>query len=305
MRKSGALSIYALILAGAGVPVAWADEGPGAQALNNLATNYCEKCHNTTDWAGSLAMDSLDLAHTDQDPEVWEKAIVKLRGRLMPPAGEKQPDQAEVDAVIHYLETSLDDAAKERAAAKPERVGHVPIQRLNRTEFASSVRDLVGVQVDPKQILPTEIEVEGFSNISGALGISPSFMEQYLSAARHIAQRAVGEPIPKMSSVFYGGGGGGGGQAGPGSPTQLSHKDGYPIGTRGGVSFTHVFPADGEYRFNFLDADSFDAGLYPRGMETTATLVVLVDGAEVARRELGGPEDLAIADRDGPTGRTA
>ena len=317
MRASGLLSKYALVLAGACMPMALLGLAAGvAQAqesvspapdkvLTDLATNTCEKCHNTTDWAGSLAMDSLDLGHIDQDPEVWEKAITKLRGRLMPPAGEKQPDQAEVDAVVHYLETSLDAAAKVRAAAKGEPVGHVPIQRLNRTEFAASVRDLIGVQVDPKQVLPTEIEVEGFSNISGALGISPSFMEQYLSAARRVAQRAVGEPIPKTASVFYGGGGGGGGQAGPGSPTQLSHKDGYPLGTRGGVSFTHVFPADGEYRFNFMDADSFDAGLYPRGMETAATLVVLVDGVEVARRELGGPDDLAVADRDGPKGRVA
>src|SRR5690348_2007534 len=195
MRKSGALSKYALMLAGACVPVAWlglpagaagAAEGPPAtptqeaasapppgvnKPLNDLATNFCEKCHNTTDWAGSLAMDSMDLAHTDQDPDVWEKAIVKLRGRLMPPAGEKQPDQGEIDAVIHYLETSLDAAAQEQVADKKEQVGHVPIQRLNRTEFAASVKDLIGVQVDPKQILPTEIEVEGFSNISGALGI--------------------------------------------------------------------------------------------------------------------------------------
>ena len=309
MRKSGALSKYALILAGACVPVAWgdapADASPGAQALNNLATNYCEKCHNTTDWAGSLAMDSLDLTHTEQDPEVWEKAIVKLRGRLMPPAGKKQPDQAEIDAVVHFLETSMDAAAKDQAAAKSEPVGHVPIQRLNRTEFAASVRDLIGVQVDPKQVLPTDIEVEGFSNISGALGVSPTFMEQYLSSARHVAQLAVGEPVPRSESVFYRGGGGGGGQAGPGSPTQLTHKDGYPLGTRGGVSFTHVFPADGEYRFNFQDADSFDAGLYPRGMETAATLVVLVDGLEVGRRELGGPDDMSVADRDGPKGRIA
>jgi mono/diheme cytochrome c family protein len=317
MRESGLLARCALVLAGTCVPVAWLGLSAGVaqgqeavspgpdKVLNDLATNSCEKCHNTTDWAGSLAMDSLDLSHTDQDPEVWEKAITKLRGRLMPPAGEKQPDQAEVDAVIHYLETSLDAAAKDQAAAKAERVGHVPIQRLNRTEFAASVRDLVGVEVDPKQVLPTEIEVEGFSNISGALGISPSFMEQYLSAARRVAQRAVGEPSPKTASVFYGGGGGGGGQAGPGSPTQLTHKDGLPLGTRGGVSFTHVFPADGEYRFNFMDADSFDAGLYPRGMETAATLVLLVDGVEVARRELGGPDDLAVADRDGPKGRVA
>jgi hypothetical protein len=161
------------------------------------------------------------------------------------------------------------------------------------------------VQVDPKQILPTEIEVEGFSNIAGALNVSPTFMEQYLSAARHVAQLAVGEPLPKRATVFFGGGGGGGGQAGPGSPTQLAHKDGYPLGTRGGVSFTYVFPADGEYRFNFLDADSFDAGLYPRGMETAATLVILVDDVEVARREIGGSQDLAVADRDGPAGRKA
>jgi hypothetical protein len=331
MRKSRALSKYALMLAGACVPVAWvglaqgqqtaptvapptpAQDAPAAEAgspevsnpLSTIATNFCEKCHNTTDWAGSLAMDSLDLGHVDQDPEVWEKAITKLRGRLMPPAGKKQPDQAEIDSVIHFLETSLDTAAQEQAAAKQEHVGHVPIQRLNRTEFAASVRDLVGVQVDPKQVLPTDIEVEGFSNISGALGISPTFMEQYLSSARHVAQLAIGEPIPRSEAVFYRGGGGGGGQAGPGSPTQLAHKDGYPLGTRGGVSFTHVFPADGEYRFNFQDADSFDAGLYPRGMETTATVVFLVDGVEVGRRELGGPDDMAVADRDGPKGRIA
>ena len=83
------------------------------------------------------------------------------------------------------------------------------------------------------------------------------------------------------------------------------HKDGYPLGTRGGVSFTHVFPADGEYRFNFMDGDSVDAGLYPRGMETAATLVILVDGVAVARRDLGGPDDLTLADRDGPKGRSA
>ena len=92
---------------------------------------------------------------------------------------------------------------------------------------------------------------------------------------------------------------------GPDPPRSLTHKDGYPLGTRGGVSFTHVFPADGEYRFNFQDADSFDAGLYPRGMETAATLVVLVDGLEVGRRELGGPDDMSVADRARPKGRIA
>ncbi len=321
MRRSGALFKYVLMLAGACVPLIGLALSPGAAStevthgqgavnaaaiqpaaskpFDDMVSHYCVKCHNVTDWAGGLAMDALDLGHPDQDAETWEKAINKLRGRLMPPAGHKQPDQADVDASIGYLETSID------AAAKVPRVGHVPIQRLNRTEFAASVKELLGVDVDPKQILPTEIEVEGFDNIAGALVTSPSFLEQFLSATRHVAQRAVGEPVPKLESVFSGGGGGGGGQAGPGSPTQYSHKDGYPLGTRGGVSFTHVFPADGEYHINFQDGDSIDAGLYPRGMETPATLVILVDGREVARREIGGPEDLAIADRDGPQGRSA
>ncbi len=262
-----------------------------------LLENNCAKCHNSTDWAGSLAFDTEDVGHPGQDVEVWEKAIGKLRGRLMPPAGEKQPTQADVDSFVSYLETSVD------AAEKQPGVGHVPLQRLNRVEFATTVQGLIGVDIDPKQFLPTEIEVEGFSNIAGALGMSPSFLEQYLSAARKVAQVAVGEPQPKMEKVFSGGGGGGGGQAGPGSPAQLTHKDGYPLGTRGGVSFTHVFPADGEYRFNFHDGDSIDAGLYPHGMETSATLLLLVDGVEVARRELGGPDDLTLADRDGPPGR--
>jgi mono/diheme cytochrome c family protein len=297
---------YVLIVAGAlSAHVAHSEEAAGTaagpQRFADLMSNNCAKCHNTTDWAGGLALDTLDLAHPGQDAEEWEKAIGKLRGRLMPPAGEKQPSQPDIDAFVSYLETSIDSSVK---AAKRAHVGHVPIQRLNRVEFAATVKNLVGVDVDPKQILPTEIEVEGFNNIAGALGISPAFMEQYLSAARKVAQKAVGEPIPKMASVFSGGGGGGGGQAGFGSITQYIHKDGYPLGTRGGVQFVHTFPADGEYRINFLEGDSIDAGLYPRGMETAATLVVLVDGKEVARREIGGHEDLSIADRDGPQGRS-
>src|SRR5690606_16711333 len=84
--------------------------------------------------------------------------------------------------------------------------------------------------------------------------------------------------------------------------SQTSHLEGFPLGTRGGMRFTHVFPSDGEYRFSILD---IDAGLYPRGMETTATLVLLVDGVEAARVDTGGREDLELADRDGPEGRAA
>ena len=247
MRKSGALSRSVLMLAGACAPLACLalspDAAPVPQAASpgtpkvftDMVNTRCVKCHNSTDWAGSIAMDTMDLDHASQDPEVWERAIAKLRGRLMPPAGAPQPAQTDVDSVADYLEATID------AATKVNQVGHVPIQRLSRNEFATSVKDLVGVDVDPKQVLPTEIEVDGFSNIAGALVISPSFMEQYLSVARKVAQRAIGEPVPKMASVFYRGGGGGGGQAGPGSPSQITHKDGYPLGTRVIAPFTMGF----------------------------------------------------------------
>jgi hypothetical protein len=311
MPRSGALFGYGFMRAGACGAVVWfalsagvaqaqaAASADPTQPYRDMIHNICDKCHNTTDWAGGFAFDTLDLSHPGQDPEIWETAVTKLTGRLMPPAGQKQPSQAVVDHFIGYLDNALDASAKDRG------VGHVPLERLSRDEFAASVKGLLGVDIDPKQALPTEIEVDGFSNIARALTVSPTFMQQYLIAARHIAETAVGEPLPKMETVFSGGGGGGGGQAGLGDPNQYTHKDGYPLGTRGGVSFTHVFPTDGLYRFSFHDGDSLDAGLYPRGMETRATMVVLVDDKEVARREIGGPEDLTLADRDGPKGRVA
>ena len=324
MRKNGVFSGYLLkrpatgqramrvrrsTLALACAPLAWlalaspAVLGQAAaptvsKANSELVQTFCVKCHNSEDWAGSLDMDALDLNHAGQNPEVWEKAINKLRGRLMPPAGQKQPAQGDIDKLVGYLEKSVD------AAAKESRIGHVPIQRLNRTEFAASVKGLIGVDIDPKQALPSDIEVEGFNNVAGALGISPSFMEQYLSSARRAAHKAVGEPIPKMASTFYAANGGGGG--GPGfNNGQVNHHDGFPLGTRGGMSFTHVFPADGEYRFDFLDADNLNAGLYPFGMLTEATMVILVDGVEVARRNVGGADDLALTDREAQKGREA
>src|SRR5690606_33552221 len=121
-----------------------------------------------------------------------------------------------------------------------QRVGHVPIQHLNRIEFAATIRSLIGVDIDPRQALPSEVEIEGFSNIAEALAVSPTFMEQYLSATRRAVRLAVGEPVPKMSKVFLA------------APTSDNRPAAFPLGTRGnaggtrapGLSFTHVFPAD-------------------------------------------------------------
>jgi mono/diheme cytochrome c family protein len=308
MRKHGALFGSGLRLTGAVVPLVWlALSAPVAHAqaakpdlksLKKVITDTCVKCHNTEDWAGSLALDTMDLSHAGQDPEVWEKAITKLRGRLMPPAGKQQPSQAQVDSLVRYLESSVD------SAAKTQHVGYVPVQRLNRSEFANTVKSLIGVSLDARQALPTEIEVEGFNNIASALAMSPSFLEQYISAVRKAVRLAVGEPVPKLAKVTI--------------PAKAAPPYAYPLGTRGSaprrggfgggggaITFTHVFPADGEYRFGVMDGDNIDMGLYPRGAENPATLVILVDGVEVARKVVGGTEYLTLADRDGPAGEKA
>src|SRR5215831_2663909 len=113
MRKRGILFRNTVIRAVTGGPFAWlalsaagvaygqqpANPAPD-QPVTHLVTTYCVKCHNTEDWAGSLALDSLDPSHPGSDEETWEKAIGKLRGRLMPPAGQKQPPQGDVDASV-------------------------------------------------------------------------------------------------------------------------------------------------------------------------------------------------------------
>jgi hypothetical protein len=294
---------YARKLTGAAAPLVWlALSGPtalaqtpaphaeAAERFTALTNTYCVTCHNTEDWAGEVAMDTLDLSHPGQDAQIWEEAITKLRGRLMPPAGKKQPSQADVDAFVGFLETSLDSTEKPR-------IGHVPLQRMNRTELAASFQELLGVDIDTKAALPTEVEVEGFSNIASALGVSPAFMEQYMGVVRKAVRLALGEPVPKMAKVTFTNGN----QAPPTA---------YPLGTRGavggrgaGMSFTHVFPADGEYHINIPEEDYIDMGLYPRGAEHPATMVILIDGVEVVRKQIGGKEYLDIADRDGPAGK--
>jgi mono/diheme cytochrome c family protein len=255
-----------------------------ADPFRAMLSTYCFGCHNSRGRAGGLALDTKNLDGVPDDAEVWEAALRKLRGRLMPPPGSPQPDQKEIDAFVTWLEARLD------SAARGPKAGYVPVQRLNRTEYANAVKDLVGVDVKAKEVLPTDIEIDGFDNIAAALTVSPAFLDQYISAARAVARQAVGDPAPRVARVKYPAPGG----------NQASYEDGFPLGTRGGMKFRHNFPADGEYRFNILD---LDVGLYTRAMETPHTVVLLIDGKVVFRKPVGGPQDLSLADRKGPAGR--
>jgi hypothetical protein len=257
-----------------------------AEQARTMIDTYCVGCHNATAKAGGLALDTTPIDALHEHPDVWEAAVRKLRGRLMPPPGTRQPEQREIDSFVTWTEAQLD-----AAAARGPRAGHVPVQRMTRTEYATAVNDLLGLELEAKELLPAEIEVNGFENIATALSVSPAFLDQYVAAARRAARLAVGESVPKVGSAHY---------VKPKGDDQAAHIDGLPLGTRGGMKFRHTFPADGEYRFTLpnLGVDS-----YTRVVETKHTLVLLIDGREVFRESLGGPEDMKTVDRGGAPGR--
>ena len=200
----------------------------GSEPTRQTLDTYCVGCHNARAKAGGVAFDTIAVDAVHEQPEVWEASIRKLRGRLMPPPGSKQPEQREIDAFVGWMETQLDTAAARGPVA-----GHVPLQRLTRTEYATAVNDLLGLELAATDLLPAEIEVNGFENIATALSVSPAFLDQYVAAARRAARLAVGEAVPKVSSAHY---------VKPKGDDQAAHINGLPLGTRGGMIFRTASP---------------------------------------------------------------
>jgi mono/diheme cytochrome c family protein len=256
----------------------------GQSAANQhqeMLNTYCVTCHNSRAKTGGLALDGLDLRTAADNAEIWEKALRKLRGHLMPPPGSPQPTPKDVDAFVGWMENTLDTNAKGPKAS------HVPIQRLNRTEYVASVKALVGVELKATDVLPQDGQIDGFDNMAAALTVSPAFVSQYVAAGRQVAQLAVGNPNPTVASTKY-------------AIAANSNPDvPLPLGTRGGIGFRHNFPADGEYRVTVNDVAM---NYYSSTIETQSTLVIMVDGKTVARQTIGGPEDWQLQ-AHGPKGR--
>jgi mono/diheme cytochrome c family protein len=281
-RFISATALLILIASPAVLQTAAAQTPPAPDPHSAMLTTYCVTCHNARLKTGGIAFDNLDLQAAPDDAQIWEKALRKLRGHLMPPPGAPQPPQKDVDSFVAWMENTLD------THAKGPKAGHVPIQRLNRTEYAAAVKALVGVDVNAKDVLPQDIQIDGFDNVAVALSVSPSFLDQYIAAARKVANLAIGSPNPRVSNVKY-----------SIAANQMS-DDPLPPGTRGGIRFKHNFPTDGEYRINILDVS---VGLYTSTMENESTLAIMIDGKIIFRKPVGGAADQALADRRAADGR--
>ena len=247
-----------------------------------VVDTYCVGCHNARTRTAGLDLASLDIENTQPGAEIREKAEIlekvvrKLRTGAMPPAGMPRPDEATYDALASSLERAL-DAAPSRHAGAPA------LRRLNRTEYAGAVRDLLGLDVDPATLLPPDDISGGFDNNAGALGVSPALLERYLSAAAKIGALAVGDAAllgPSAQTYVV-----------RGDASQTAHVEGLPLGTRGGVVVRHTFPLDGQYvlKTNLLQTNLGAV----RGLLEPHDIEFSIDGRRVFLATVGGDEDNA------------
>jgi hypothetical protein len=243
-----------------------------------MVDRYCTDCHNGAELAGGLDFERIGPENIGAHAEKLEMAVRKLRSHAMPPPKEPRPDEEQLVAFVAWLEDALDEAAESHGYQ-----AIVP-HRLNRKEYANAIRDLLTLEIDPTEFLPQDEEVKHFDNIAGGLQVSPSFVEQYVGAARQIAVRAVGRPDARTGGQTY--------FAPPGR--QQAHVAGLPLGTRGGFVVTHMFPSDGEYEVNVADMFSH---IWGNDSEFENTLVVTLDNKIVYEATLGGEEDQRLYDQ--------
>src|SRR5437016_3521001 len=241
------------------------ERSPAAAPQRALINQYCVSCHNDKLKTGGLALDTVSVENMNQTPEVWEKVLHKVRARYMPPAGMPRPDEKAYQSLVSYLETSLDQLS----AAHPNPGRTATLRRLTRTEYQNAIRDLLGLQVDVTQLLPSDESSFGFDNITEG-ELSPTLLERYLTAARKISRLAIGGPVrsPNGDTILI-----------PPDLTQEEHFDELPFGTRGGTAVPYIFPQDAQYEIQLKLAR--DRNEHIEGLAGPTDVELMVDGERV------------------------
>jgi hypothetical protein len=238
--------------------------------------DHCLECHNRTDQSAAalfagLFFDELDVRHVAENPATWEKVVRKLGAGMMPPASEPRPDADQQAAFLAYLETELDGIA--RIQPNP---GRPALHRVNRTEYANAIRDLLALEVDATALLPADDSSFGFDNIAGSLGVSPALLERYVAAAGKISRLAIGDTTMADRQEKY---------VVSGDLTQNHHLPGMPFGTRGGALFTHHFPVDAEYVIR-ADLVERSGRMFGANLGKSEQIEVTLDGQRILLMDL-------------------
>jgi hypothetical protein len=249
-----------------------------------LLDQYCTKCHNTTDWAGSITLEGENASTLAATPDIGEKLIKRLRAGMMPPVGEDRPSYE----VVQKLAQSLEQGIDKRAAAKGVHLSAPGLHRLNRTEYSNAIRDLLALNINAARFLPSDDSSHGFDNMAGTLTTSPALLEAYLTAAGNISRLAIGTETAPTLAVFDA----------PHDTSQNNYVEGLPFGTRGGMLIEHEFPADGEYAFTVKGMTGYFTAVL--GNVKAEKLEITVDGRRVHLYDW----DKDIATKRGDGGRS-
>ena len=227
------------------------------QQQKDRIEEYCVGCHNFEDYAGSFELETIIDDPVASHAQEWEKAIRKLRAGMMPPPGQDRPDPNTYLALTRWMEDAIDDNA-------PLNPGSKTLHRLNQSEYANAIAELLGIEIDPSQYLPADSSARGFDNQAGSLTISPTLLEAYTKAAARIAKMAVGfwESPTEMTYIV------------DADNSQNVQLPGMPLNTRGGMAVEHVFPEDGDYSFSM---QNFGLGSFIPGEK----LELSIDGERV------------------------
>lgn len=259
-----------------------------AAKYRTMIDRYCVGCHNQKTSSPSedpVVLEGKGLDDLLTHAGTWERVLRKLNVRAMPPPGLPRPSEADYAGFTSWLASSLD-----RAWEGKSNPGRYVVHRLNGAEYQNAVRDLLAVDIDISDLLPTDGADSGFDNIATALKTSPLLLEAYVTAAQRVAAMAVGDPKVK-----------------PGMTEHLISREfsqsgyivGLPLGTTGGTVVRHVFPADGEYNLaGRLIRGVAEGYTGVEGNDIPYTFVITVDGTEVYSAPVGGPKDHEVQAAD-------
>jgi hypothetical protein len=247
-----------------------------ANAPHPLIGKYCMSCHDAEEHEAGLSFEGLDFGQVAANAQTWEKVVRKLSAGVMPPAGNPRPPREEAEEFLQVLTDRLDAAAP---VAAP-----VMLSRLNRTEYANAIRDLLDLRIDAATLLPPDAASKGFDNIAAVLSTSPALIQGYLDAGMKISRLAVGDLSTEPQRTVY---------RAPPALNQESQLEGLPLGTRGGIRVSHFFPLDAEYEIS-VEAGPGSSGFMRRAPGPMPAVDLAVEGRAV-------PVDRTGPSRDTPT----